>query len=300
MTTKKSKKNLTHIFKNIFSQKHLIIFSFLILFGIFQVGCSSTIELKSNWLDREIKVDGKSDEWVGAMAYFESQNISVGVLNDNDFIYICMIADEPQIRSQVIGRGLMLWFDPEGGSKKSFGIKYPVGIQMEGGFQRPGAEGRREDFQDRDKRMQELLEDSSSELEILASGRKEGKRMFVEEARGLEVKLAAYSGMIVYECKIPFSPSDEYPYAVGTKAGDMIGIGIETPEIDLNAMRDEMGDRMPPGGGGGRGMPPGGSMGGGRGGRQGGMGMGGRGRRMPTQLKVWTVVQLASESEGDE
>ena len=298
MTKKESVKILETFITNIFSQKHLIIFSFLILLGIFQVGCSSTIELKSNWLDREIIIDGKSDEWLGVMVYFENQNISVGLLNDENFIYLCLIADDPQIRSQVLGNGLMLWFDPEGGNKKSFGIKYPVGIQLDEAFRRMGInKGEREGFKDKE-RMKEFLKGTLSELEILSSGRKDGKRMLIDEARGIEVKFEAYSGMIVYECKIPFSNNDEHPYTVGAKAGAMIGVGIETPNIDLNAMRDQMGDKTPPSDIG-RGIPPGGSMGGGRGERQGGMGMGGRGRRMPTQLKVWTVVQLASESEGD-
>lgn len=299
MTKKKSVKIFETVMKNIFSQKHLIIFSFLILFGIFQVGCGSTIELKSNWLDREIIVDGKSDEWVGVMVYFENKNISVGLLNDEAFIYLCMIADDPQIRSQVLGNGLILWFDPEGGNKKGFGIKYPVGIQLDESFRRMGInKEEREGFKDKE-RMREFLKGTLSELEILSSGREKGKRMLIDEARGIEVKFEAYSGMIVYECKIPFSKNDEHPYAVGAKTGDMIGIGIETPNIDMDAIRDQIGDKTPPSDIG-RGIPPGGSMGGGRGGRPGRIGMGGRGRRMPTQLKIWAFVQLSSESEGDE
>lgn len=71
--------------------------------------------------------------------------------------------------------------------------------------------------------------------------------------------------MLVYELKIPLIPTEEYPYAIKTKAGDSMGIGLEAPKTDMSAMRDRMGG-----------------------------GMRGGGRQMPSELKVLAVVQLAS------
>jgi hypothetical protein len=54
--------------------------------------------------------------------------------------------------------------------------------------------------------------------------------------------------LLVYELKIPLIPTEEHPYAIGTKTGDSIGIGLEAPKMDMSAMRDRMGGGM--GGGG--------------------------------------------------
>jgi len=116
--------------KRIFSGRLLALFSILLFFSFLLVGCSNgKLELNSDWRDREISVDGKNADWLGAMLFFEEDNISVGLLNDENFFYICMIAEDQFIRAQVMRQGFTLWFDPEGGKKKTFGIKYPLGMQ---------------------------------------------------------------------------------------------------------------------------------------------------------------------------
>ena len=178
-------------------------------------------------------------------------------------------------------QGFSLWFDPDGGKERAFGIGFPLG---------------REEMPDRSmiedmrsgmdqQRIQAFLKDSLGELEILGPGKDVKKRISVEEAKGIEVDLQASGGRLVYEIKVPLLHDEEHPYAVGAREGDLIGIGMETPEIDMAAMREKMGGRSPGGMGGGGGM---------RG--AGGMGMGG-GRRpqMPTRLKIWMTLRLASD-----
>ncbi len=98
---------------------------------------------------------------------------------------------------------------------------------------------------------------------------------------------------LVYELRIPLATNENRPYAVGALAGATIGLGLETPEIDMSAMRDKMKSRRSGDGGtGGSGMRGGGGRGGG-GMRDGG----GRSRpEMPEPLNVWTKVTLASEN----
>jgi len=194
-----------------------------------------------------------------------------------------MIAEEPLMRAQVMRQGFTLWFDPDGGKEKTFGIKFPIGRQARG-----IAMEMREGEPDLE-RFREAFEKSLTELEILGPGEKVRKRIPVEEARGIEIDVEASSGMLIYELKVPLLFSDQHPYAVGAEAGDSIGIGLETPKIDRSAIRKAMsgrtGERMP--GGGGR------IGGGGRG----GMGMrGGRRQKMPSGLKVWVAVRLASDN----
>jgi len=281
--------HVPRVFQRMSSLRCLAFLLFLLLLAAFHSGCT-TFSLQSSWMDREIVIDGKSDDWVGALVYFEGEDISLGLFNDEDYFYTCMIVDNPQTRNQIMMRGLTLWFDPEGGKEKRFGIKYPLGMQMNRALRQEGAAPRERflDIENIEERMQELLERTSLELEILHSGKKVGARMPVEQAKGIKVAIAVYSGMIVYECQVPLVSSDELPYAIGANTEDLIGVGFVSPKIDMSAMRKRMGSGMSGGGMEGR-------MVGGMSGRAGGMG---RGRRpqTPRDLKLWTTVQLASDS----
>ena len=269
-------------FKRIFTDRLTALFFMLFLLTFCMVGCG-TLELNSDWRDREIAVDGSNDDWLGNMMYFEKEYVSLGLLNDEKFIYICLIAEDQIIRNQVMGQGFTLWFDPDGGKKKTFGIKFPIGIQP----------GERQDRRKRpgsipmeDRRDQENLEGlrqarmkQMAELEILGPGKEKSVRMPVEKAKGIYVNVELSSGMLVYEIKVPLERSEEYPYAVGTKAGNLVGIGLETSKVKRPSKRSGMSGR---------------SGAGGRGG-MGGMRGGGMGPQMPKPLKIWAVVQLALE-----
>jgi hypothetical protein len=135
---------------------------------------------------------------------------------------------------------------------------------------------------DREK-MREAFEQSLTDLEILGpNGAK--RRIPVDEARGIEVKVRNETGLFVYELKVPLQPDDAHPYAVGTNAGDEIGIGLEIPEIDKDEMKKAMQDRM---GGAGMPPPPPGGMGGGMGRPS------GQRPQMPNGLDVWASLKLA-------
>ncbi len=275
-------------YKGIFCSKRIILASILFFFAFFLAGCG-TFKLKSKWLDREITVDGQSDDWLGAMMYMEEKNIPIGLFNDENFLYICMLAEDQFVRNQVMRQGVMLWFDPSGGKKETFGIKFPIGMQA-GDVQM----GRRGGEQD-PERFPKARRRSMTELEIFVPGKDESLRMPKEDAKGIDIDVKGLSGMLVYELKVPLTHSEEHPYAIGAKAGSSIGIRLET----LKMSRQRMGGR-------GGGMGGKGGMGGGRGGmggRGGGMGGGMRGGgmrpQMPKPLKVQAVVQLALNNNSD-
>jgi len=269
--------------KRIFSGRLSALSSILLLL-IFLLGrCGNyKLELNSDWRDREITVDGKNADWLGAMMYFEEDNISVGLLNDENFFYICLIAEDQFIRAQVMRQGFTLWFDPDGGKKKTFGIKYPLGMQASG-----LPRGMRRDEQNLE-RSREVPRRPMNELEILGPGKDEVKKMPIEETKGIDISIEFSSGMLVYELKVPLNKSEQHPYAIGAEAGNSVGIGLETSKMERQEMMREMS------GGRGGGGPTGGMRRG-----AGGRGMpGGRRPRMPQPLKIWAVVQLASNDNA--
>jgi hypothetical protein len=276
---------LSKEYKGIICSKRIILASILFFFAFFLAGCG-TFKLKSKWLDREITVDGQSDDWLGSLMYIEEKNISVGLFNDENFLYICMIAEDQFVRNQVMRQGVMLWFDPSGGKKKTFGIKFPIGMQAG-----DVPMGRRGDEQD-PERFRKARRRSMTELEILGPGKDESLKMPKEDAKGIDIIVKGLSGMLVYELKVPLNHSEEHPYAIGAKAGSSIGFRLEIPKMS----RQRMGGRGGMGGKGGMGGGKGG-MGGGRGGMGGGMRGGGMRSQMTKPLKIQAVVQLASYDE---
>jgi uncharacterized membrane protein YgcG len=283
---------LSKEYKGIICSKRIILASILFFFAFFLAGCG-TFKLKSKWLDREITVDGQSDDWLGSLMYIEEKNISVGLFNDENFLYICMIAEDQFVRNQVMRQGVMIWFSPSGGKKKTFGIKFPIGMQAG-----DVPMGRRGDEQD-PERFRKARRRSMTELEILGPGKDESLKMPKEDAKGIDIIVKGLSGMLVYELKVPLNHSEEHPYAIGAKAGSSIGFRLEIPKMSRQRMggRGGMGGKGGMGGGkGGMGGGKGG-MGGGRGGMGGGMRGGGMRSQMTKPLKIQAVVQLASYDE---
>ena len=248
-----------------------------------QTGCGGKLELASQSLDRKIKVDGQHGDWEGAMTFMEKENVSVGLFNDDEFVYVCLVSGDRQIRSQIMNLGLTLWFDPKGGKNKTFGIRFPLGLQ-EFGMPLRGR-GNERDME----RFQVLFEESLSELEILGPDEDDRFRLGVMGARGIEVDAAISSGTLVYELKVPLKTSERYEFAIGAEAGGVVGVGLETGEFDREMMRERMGGSRPPGGMGGR-------RGGGRRGGSRGGGFGGGRPEMPEPLKVWANAQLAASN----
>ncbi len=259
----------------------------LLLTALLVGGCGSTTALQSASPDREIMVDGETDDWQGALTPIEKKNFSLGVLNDGEFLYLALVTSDRQLINQMMIRGFTVWFDAEGGKEKTFGIRFPLGLMESGAQFSP-----RETQQNPDARR-ELFEASLDELDILQSEDK-SVRFPRQAVPRLHVTAKMNAGTLVYELQIPLRTGETHAFAINAEPGDVIGLGLETPEIDREAMRQ--GGRGGGRGGGGRGG--GGRGGGGRGdvgGRGGGRGGRGAPQQQPESLKLWTTVELAAE-----
>ena len=255
-----------------------------LIMSVVFVSCEK-YEFNSQWKDRDIDVDGRSMDWLDTLTYVEEFNISVGIANDTDYLYICAVVENPLVRMQVMRQGLTVWFDPKGGRKKAMGLRFPLGYQ---GMREPPAEfGEEPDIE----KLQRTFPMSLNELEILGPNRKDVRRMRKAEAKGVDVAMSFSSGKLVYELKIPLIKSSNRPYAINVRPGSSFGIGIETsPSRDMGqSPRRKTGGMGRPGGGGNPGM-----------GGRGGMGqMPGGGRSgMPKNLKLWLSVALSQENSS--
>jgi len=246
-------------------------------------GCKTfnTYSADSRPVSRAISIDGKTDDWQGDLYVVPNERMSIGFLNDRENLYICLLSSDTTIRSQIMSQGFTVWFDPKGGKEKAFGIRYPLGSP-------DGQLPRMPMGEMKEPPVAESSASSLDEFEIVKSEKDPIQKMGFSQVKGLELKVASSTGLIVYEMKIPLAASADIPVAVGAEPGKSIGIGFETGKIDTSKMPR---GGTPPGGDGTIRPPAGGGQE-----EIGAMGRrGGAGSRLglPDSLRVWALVQLA-------
>lgn len=251
----------------------------LLICVIFQLGCG-TYQLKSQWLDREITIDGNADDWLGVKYYFEEYQVAVGFFNDDRYLYMGFMAENPMLLVQIMRQGLTLWIDPLGKKNKYFGICFPL----------PGPSRQKRPLPDAASELNraelpQLFAQSLNELEIVGPGDNQVERLFLSDLTGIKMAVKPSAGMLVYELKIPFEADENNRYAVGAEPGDKISIGILSPKLNFHSV-----SKRKPGG-----MAGMGARGGGRPGGMAGRRIPGRagGFRVPKDLKIWATLQLA-------
>ena len=255
-----------------------IILSLALFFGLTTfAGCSSTLELTSRWTNHDLRIDGSGAEWKDATALIPGPQVQVGIKNDKDNLYVCLITANRMTQAQMIALGTTVWFDVEGQKNKTFGIQFPVSGLLQ---------GRRFPAQQNPEDLKRLIEVAQRQYEVVGPGQGERHRMADKQDRGIDVHLGFSDGTLTYELKIPLQKSPDHPYAVGADLHKPMMIGLETGEYS-DAMRAQLS---------GSSRPAGGSGGGGRGGRGGGGGQGasGLGGDAPEPLKHWIVVHLTA------
>jgi len=100
----------------------------LALLGLAAAGCSSGPALYSaDPLTPETAVDGDAREWPVALRPVPREaGLSVGLRRgDDDLVVVVVASDERQARRIALG-GLRVWVDPEGGTDKTLGVRYPA------------------------------------------------------------------------------------------------------------------------------------------------------------------------------
>ncbi len=275
-----------------------------LIFGLpVAAGAAKRPRIDGHWRDREIAIDGDSGDWAGPLASLDEKHpINAAVANDGHSLYLVFSTSDAAVRRQIMRQGLTVWFDPGGGEKKHFGIKFPVGFTPgmggrgrrggRGGFgPRGGGDGDDPGASEGTPDQPDQME-PPNRLEVYGPVKDDAHTFVLDAAPGIAVKVGQVEGYLVYELKVPLARTSETPYAIEASAGSVIGLGLETPEIERPQRMEGVGGRG--GGMGGRGGGMGG-RGGGMGGRGGGMGdRRSGGFEVPKPLKVWATVQLAA------
>ncbi|MBN1940340.1 MAG: hypothetical protein JW843_12200 [Candidatus Aminicenantes bacterium] len=259
----------------------------VVLLGlVLLVAACGTMDVKSVWTGTEIKIDGRADDWQGGLVEVKGTGVSLGVRNDDRFVFLCLKAEDQRTAAQVLRAGLIVWFDPQGGAEKTLGIHYPLAADLVALVARSRGTGEQDPAALRERRQ--ALAERREEIEILGPGRDESIQLRREELKGIEVAFANAGGVFIYEIKVPLTTVPDSPYAVVPVSGNRIGIGFDSPRLEIPTYRR---------GGGGR-IPGGGGIGGiGRTGSRGGGGRIGGGRVGSDPVKMQLIVTLAEPPE---
>jgi hypothetical protein len=263
--------------------------------GVF---AAKRLQIESRWRDRNVVIDGDNSEWAGPLRPLdENHPIVMAATNDGQFLYVVLSSSDATVRRQILRQGLIVWFDPSGGDKKHFGVKFPVGLLPEeaagrgrGRFRRDPDGGRPPNEPGSDDPAQSDQPEPTNRLEVYGPQKDDAHSFVTDMAPGIAVKIGQVEGYLVYEIKVPLARTADTPYAIEAKPGALIGFGLETPKMERPA-RERQGGR---GGFGGRG----GGMGGRGGDRMGGRDRGDRNRlEQPKPLKSWATLQLAASHQ---
>jgi hypothetical protein len=214
--------------------------------------------------DKAITVDAKYDDWYGALQSFGEDPVAIQFLNDGEFLYVRLTASDLGARRLIARQGMTVWFDPGGGTKKKFGIKYPVVVggdpddEGSGGTRGSGGRGR---ARRGEGPPPDEITAPVDRMVIYGPGKDDARSLMRGYFSGVDVAIRAEQGTLQYELKVPLARSADHPYAIETAPGKKIGVGLETAKMQRSS-------GTPRGGG------MGGMLGGGRG--RGGGGTGGR------------------------
>jgi hypothetical protein len=253
--------------------------------------------IESHWRDRDVVIDGDNGEWAGPLHPVEENHpIMTAAMNDGQFLYVVLSTSDLAARRQIMRQGLIVWFDPSGGDKKHFGVKFPVGVLPDeagrgrGGRRAPGGGRPSGDPGSGDPAQpdQPAQLEPTNRLEVYGPEKDDAHSFVTDMAPGIAVKVGQVQGYLVYELKVPLARTADWPYAIEAKPGAVIGFGLETPKIE----RPSGEGRGGMGGFGGRGGGMGGR--GGMGGHRGGSGGNDRQSEQPKPLKSWATIQLAA------
>ena len=242
---------------------------YLLLLAALLAGCSSTQTIVSHQrpADRQFIPE--------QTVLLQDQKITLGVQNDQEFLYLQVTIPDRRKQRQIAFQGLTVWLDYRGGEERRFGIRYPLPGDHPFSGERPPEMG------DTAALTPVTLSD---DIEIIGPMAGEHHRVRMSETHGIAVRLYNSDGLMRYLVTVPLSDNGEHIYGIGARPGSTIGLGIESGAF-------LSGGGIPGGRGGGPRMG-GGGIGGGFG-RRGGGRPPGEGESRPEPIKFWAKVQLS-------
>ncbi|MCX7797057.1 MAG: hypothetical protein N2249_00355 [Melioribacter sp.] len=217
------------------------IFIFTIFFlAILINSCSVTKNVTCNWKVENINVDGKYYEWQNKLINIEDYNVSIGFQNDEKYLYMCLVINEPLQIIQMFRGGFIIWFIPDDDTK-TIGLKYPLG-SYELNYRNEELELRKERMPKSDntnrrgnlnvEKMIERLLEKETNFQIIDKSKYPLWLYPLENNQGIKPKISFQSIKLIYELQIPITNNSETDFKIPVSTGEKLKIKFETEEIN--------------------------------------------------------------------
>jgi hypothetical protein len=229
------------IFKNFLKTFHLLI----ILASL--SSCSSP-SIISTW-NNEIKIDGNRLDWVDKLKYFEDERVALGVMNDNEYVYLCFVTSDRAKAAKILRTGFTIWLDPLSSDGKTIGIQYPIKTEKSPDIDMlPQSRSHQQNKSDKSQREQNLvkmLEKMKSEQHEILVVNEDKFPLYVfpvKSKNGLEVSINFEGQQLVYELKVPLANNNLGNFVIDALPNEDIRFGFESgkfqkPEGDQGMQR---------------------------------------------------------------
>jgi hypothetical protein len=211
--------------------RHLVTICTILIFLL--AGCG-TVEVTSVWRDRDVKIDGADSgaEWDNARHPIVKGHVTVGFMNDEQYLYLLFSTRNPTVQRLILAAGLTVWLDDKGGRGTTYGIHFPTGDQS---LDEPRMSRRERDRKKREAAATDpILDVMMGEIKIIGPGKNERSFIAAENAAsyGIHCRIGETDGEMVYELRVPLLRSEAAPYGIAARKVKVIGIGLETGKID--------------------------------------------------------------------
>jgi hypothetical protein len=256
-------------------------------------GCDEQRDIASVWKTGAARVDGKGNEWSDvALNYFEEGEVSWGIMNDSERIYLIVVSSNEESIRRLRQSGITLWFSSTGEKKKR-----DFGVRLRGGMT---AWTPPRDFDQTEGKSAATAPQKSHDgyvtvLDITAFDNQGHEAPISKSGEdGPIVASGCEEAVCSYEMSVPINKSDAaVAYAMQSAPGKKIGIYVEL-SVPKRAHRLTADNESPGMGGHGEGRPPTGmgSRGMGRGDRSGHE----NSKQLELEKKeIWLSVTLATK-----
>jgi hypothetical protein len=200
-----------------------VLFAVAVAALVHPVSGGNELQLSSDWRGEPVRIDGNNEEWSGRMVPIEKQKFSVGLQNDGEALYLCLITRDRVLGTQIARQGLMVWLDPgpERPKKHQFGVHFPIDPRLAatrdsgGRWPRDGAIASERDL---------------TAVGILGPGKGDPARVPIPMAGGILAAMAFRGEVLIYELKVPLKGAADTPYAVAVGPGGVVRLELQTPE----------------------------------------------------------------------
>jgi hypothetical protein len=217
---------------------------FLLIFTIevvsFTISYAGDVVMQSQWKDRFINVDGSPRDWgEPPMAYFKQANMSLGVMNDSNYLYLLLnFIDQPS--TKFMQRNVAIWLDKTGKNKKNFGVRYHGHARFtQENITSDSIENIMPAPDEFHNRMSVICKKDTMVLKTTG------------DKLGYEVVTSYEPGFYCHEVRIPIGQIDSVPYIFDAPSGKTFSIGFELGmnSDEMRNMRPKGGERPPMSGG---------------------------------------------------